>query len=493
MRIKEIIQEVKMSQSSLSKMAGQINAIAGVEFEMYVPGVEFGDDEDLELDLRKDAPLESIQQIIDFFSEGDRNNQQAIDRLENTLTHRYEEYFLNELVKEWQPSRSTADFDEVSKEYRRKYYDEKMTEWFDSVGLNVLSDIPSNYIIKWPYVKNEFPKSLLQLQYEFEDVVFNQVKVSNTYHGVKRDGISYIIEPDSSLDDTYDYTGVEFVSPPLPLKQMLSDMRAIISWANSKGCHTDKSCGLHMNISIEGVDHSKLDYIKLAMFVGDEYVLEQFGRIGNFNTKSVLDKLDSVLMIAPQSAYPVMKKMKKSLSDIATKSVHNGITDHYDGLNVHDKYVEFRYAGNDWLNMDIDELARVLMRYIVAYDIACDPTKYQKEYATKLYKFLDKTGTIESIRLLSLYSAGLNPFTRTNIQRKLAEIPHKWEVSIDLNVHDINQQRKATMHELFKDHAPLVINAETAPQALQFAKDKWNISSDRNEYPNFYFKVHEVK
>jgi hypothetical protein len=51
--------------------------------------------------------------------------------------------------------------------------------------------------------------------------------------------------------------------------------------------------------------------------------------------------------------------------------------------------VEFRQPGGDWLNISPKQLISTLNRFVVALEIACDPTKYQEEYAKKLYRLLD--------------------------------------------------------------------------------------------------------
>ena len=55
---------------------------------------------------------------------------------------------------------------------------------------------------------------------------------------------------------------------------MISDLHEVIRWAKENECYTDEKCGLHMNVSIQDIDMSSVDFIKLALFLGDDYVLE---------------------------------------------------------------------------------------------------------------------------------------------------------------------------------------------------------------------------
>ena len=85
-------------------------------------------------------------------------------------------------------------------------------------------------------------------------------------------------------------------------------------------------------------------------------------------------------------------------------------TDKYTSINLKSGYVEFRSPGGNWLKEDITVLQSTIARFIVALDAACDPTKYQKEYATKLYKLIQgSTPTDENsdtISYFSQYAAG---------------------------------------------------------------------------------------
>jgi hypothetical protein len=103
--------------------------------------------------------------------------------------------------------------------------------------------------------------------------------------GVRQPG-KYVVEPDGSLNpNNDDDLGLEFVSPPLPIDEMLSDLEKVKAWAKQRGCYTNSSTGLHINISVPNFDPAKLDYVKLALLLGDKYVLDQFGRSSNTYTK----------------------------------------------------------------------------------------------------------------------------------------------------------------------------------------------------------------
>ena len=86
--------ELNMSPSNLQRMAADINAQAGMEFEMIIPGASQGD-EDYEMDSEPDYDMDEgfptgrgwTQEVIDFFRGGDGGSssstiQRALDSLD---------------------------------------------------------------------------------------------------------------------------------------------------------------------------------------------------------------------------------------------------------------------------------------------------------------------------------------------------------------------------------------------------------------------------
>ena len=71
----------------------------------------------------------------------------------------------------------------------------------------------------------------------------------------------------------------------------VNDLDKVKKWADKHNCYTNKSTGLHINISVPDYSLEKLDYIKLALLMGDQYVLDQFGRAGNTYCKSAMSKI----------------------------------------------------------------------------------------------------------------------------------------------------------------------------------------------------------
>jgi hypothetical protein len=67
-----------------------------------------------------------------------------------------------------------------------------------------------------------------------------------------------------------------------------------------------------------------LDFVKLALLMGDKYVLDLFGRASNTYAKSALDMVKSNVRNNPESAQQLLDKMKGNLDSLATKAIHSG-------------------------------------------------------------------------------------------------------------------------------------------------------------------------
>jgi hypothetical protein len=86
--------EVNMSPSNLKKMAAAIpGALAGMEFEMIVPGAEGDNEDSWEPDFDYDESISDFDDIVRFFTHGDNPNSRrdVADAISN-LQSKYEDY-----------------------------------------------------------------------------------------------------------------------------------------------------------------------------------------------------------------------------------------------------------------------------------------------------------------------------------------------------------------------------------------------------------------
>ena len=184
---------------------------------------------------------------------------------------------------------------------------------------------------------------------------------------------------------------------------------------------------MHINVSVEGWsgDVGKLDYVKLALLLGDNYILDKFGRAGNTYCKSAMNEIKSRVTQRPEDAGALLQKMKTGLDSLASKAIHSGVTSKYTSINTKDGYIEFRSPGGDWLqeySNDPGSITNTLLRFVVALDAAVDPEKYKQEYLKKLYAILQPKTHNDTLAYFAQYAAGQMPKAALKSFVRLAQL-----------------------------------------------------------------------
>lgn len=519
-----LLSEVSMRPSQLRQMAAQTGALAGIEFEMAVPGVRTGggeDDEDGGFDFSADERVTSFDQIAEFFSGDGINTEEDVERLVNSLKAEYELWSLDCTEEEWQHDGrgfydewasewfdEEAAIDESQEEIKKEYGDalpkdeftdmvfalvnEKKQEWLDrgwdeqndyyndardawleefdapsereffkKHDYFYMSELPFDDYVMWPYLSGD---DVGDIEAEFQEVVGRPVTYSSEYHGAERKENTYVIEPDSSIMAKGDSGGLEFVSPPLPVAEMLSDFSKVVKWAKTKGCYTNKSTGLHMNVSVPNCSKENLDYVKLALLLGDNYVLQQFGRTMNDYAASSIDQIVSTIKNNPVKSQTLLDQMRTGLSQSASKIIHSGATGKYVSINTHNGYVEFRSPGGDWLNEDWSKLENTLLRFVVALDAACDPQKYRQDYLKKLYQVLQPKTDNDPLSLFAKYQAGV--ISKSQLIEQIKELQNQRANSSEFPGMKFNDKEfiKEFFHEARRTVQTLIFQFPPTPQ-----------------------------
>jgi hypothetical protein len=503
-----------MSPTNLKKLAAETGAMAGMEFEMIVPGAATDNDGDLEPDYDQDERVTSIEDAAQFFFDGDFNGRRDIQRLRERMQNDFQEWLDDKIYQEWEsrgeeylqewvpnnvdesewnpdnlegeartealeefvanmhadPGSSDA-FDEFREE---SDYDE--SDWLDAEDLDLMSNVENAYEISWPHWTSGGGEgaSIEEVADEFREAIGRKVNWSANYHGGKRESDAYVVEPDGSLepDDSSD-SGLEFVSPPLPIDDMISDLNKVKAWAKQKGCYTNDSTGLHINVSVPGFDNDKLDYVKLALLLGDQYVLDQFGRTGNTYAKSAMGMIKERIAQRPEDAAAMLQKMKTGLGELATKVIHSGTTSKYTSINTKEGYIEFRSPGGDWLNENFDKIETTLLRFVVALDAAMDPAKYRDEYLKKLYAVLKPKDQNDTLSYFAKFAAGELPKAALKSFIKQAQLERKDKKSSDDSAYTAipsSGNQKYQVQRTVNDEIVGTFNAESDTDANAVAR-----------------------
>ena len=535
----QIINEINMSPAGLRSLVANINAQAGMEFEMIVPGAaesEEGDDY-LETNYDADESIRSIQDAYDFFYDGDYNDRRSVERLRDQMAESYRDWLDGKLGEKWEEGKEESIYDwlrynaapsdvfsilevaasasgdypdptkddywraaakvvedridpwyeDAEQDFQDNFYrDADMEdEWLEDAGIQSMADVENQYSIVWPHYHNPDTSgggvTIQDAAESFAQAIGREVKASDNYHSrsVTRPSdteLHYVVEPDGSLeaDDDAD-GGLEFVSPALPINELLDDLKKVKAWADKTGCYTNDSTGLHINVSVPNWkgDMSQLDYVKLAVLMGDEYVLNEFGRAGNTYAKSALIMVKEHIAQRPEDTKALLDKMREHLNTSAAKAIHSGSTSKYTSINTKTGYIEFRSPGGDWLNENFDKIENTLYRFVVALDAAVDETKYKQEYAKKLYKLLtgnDKDAT-NTMAYFARYAAGelpqsaLKSFIRqAQFERKAGKEPNGKKMW-----YRVDKEGRG------KSGASIEVVATSKEEALEKAASEWSL------------------
>jgi len=305
----------------------------------------------------------------------------------------------------------------------QKYSDRDLEEdEFFEQQYPFMSDITDTFGVSWPYIEgNARDEGAWE---DFGDMMQNllgkKVIVSTGYHSEDR-GDHYIIEPDSSISpDSGSDAGVEIVSPPMPLSQAQQQLLDVAAFLKRNDAYTNDSTGLHMGISLPD-NEDNLDYVKLVLFTGDRYMLEQFDRSYNSYARSAFEKMEtaakeakrkkgksSALFVAAgfetMNIKGAMDALRKGINKEAAEIVRGRVGgDKYTSIHIKNGYIEFRIAGGDYLNK-VEEAELAMLRFARAYTIASDPNAEREEYQKKLFKLINSEDPAENI--WAQYQAG---------------------------------------------------------------------------------------
>jgi predicted house-cleaning noncanonical NTP pyrophosphatase (MazG superfamily) len=549
---KQELFEVDMSPSNLKKLASAIPGVmVGMEFEMVVPGVHVDDEDDYNTRTEPDYSVndrpDSIDEIIEFFGYDDdyrgvSNSYRTLDLLRIKLDEMYTEWlndkflldgkdYLTKWIKENVEPSEVAEFartapdlfgeiipskqdyedfmeDQWDNEYvyfesaREEFRDDARNDgdldeeaWLRDAEIDSMSeveDIQFGRTLEWPRYEEVEPdfdgnETIDSIGEDFSEAIGKPVYTSDSYHGARREPGAYSLEPDSSID-TDGGAGLEFISPPMGVDEMFKDLHTVKKWAKRNSAYTNRSTGLHINVSIPDYSLENLDFVKLAVLLGDQYVLNQFGRLSNTYAKSALEIIKD-RRHDTNTVNNLLTQLKSNVGDIASKILHNGNTDKYTSINTKNQYVEFRSAGGDWLDKNFDKIENTTLRFIVALDAACDPEKYKKEYHKALYKTLKPKDSTEDMSKFALYMSG--EITRSQYANSLAQERKDRLVSkgikiisgeqVDEGDWEITYDDGRKSENIYIENNSAVPNEKRAAEAAKQFKPNW-FTPDRVKY-----------
>ena len=462
------LDEVNMSPSALKDFIKSDlvqNMKMGFEAEMIVPNLENQNYLYFIDDYSNDPPFPTKNyhdKVLNFLhnngrvSEGITWISDRLDKLQNDYDEYVDDQFFHYIFSELDGIKlfrdnigkvsGTTDPDRITyiiDQQLRPYYDliidimrdkfkppKKFADFLKQKNIKTIGDFAHIYSIRWPYRVKELNgrMSIEDLAQNFKQATGFNAVASQEYHTTERKSGLWIFEPDGSIVSPKESGGIELISPPMEVPQGLNALDSFWNWASSNKITANASCGFHVGVSLPSQTTDDLDPVKLILFLGDDYVLNVFGRASNEYAESTFKKLKKKAENFQEDEWELIQQLKNGINSTARNVINKYIEpkrgDHYLSINIRDTYVEFRAAGGNYFESK-DKILNTIFRYIRAMNIAADPEAEKKEYAKKLYKILSSENIInkDAMFYFTQYATGqiskrdLKYFIKT--QRKL--------------------------------------------------------------------------
>jgi len=240
---------------------------------------------------------------------------------------------------------------------------------------------------------------------------FDQVEAGEYHSNAGTNQSFWRVETDSSIDDEGG-TGAEIISPVYTTPRiMLEEMKSLFTWLEEENVSTNSSTGLHVTMSwngeqggYQGSNSVKANELKLAVLLGDKYLLSTWGRENNSYTKNQIDNLKKKAI--ELKANPDSTKTIQGIEDILSKGIqHNKFSsihfkdmrDKESGYNL----IEFRIGGGSDYHTNFNNAAKSVLRYAVTMQAGYDDTKYKMDYAKALFRLINGLDKVDDFDVQS--------------------------------------------------------------------------------------------
>jgi hypothetical protein len=401
-RFKDFILEKAMNDRTFTDVKQRLGSTAkvGFEFEMSIaPGTDLHNDVQDTRDTMMVSHFDTIDEFTDYFDAARSTWNDITKRFDRWLDEKREEW----IDEHWEDygdeekdarKEAVADFDEDTITFRDflkdtfnhnidfilEYQLDPRFGWYDDDARF------ASVYVEEAVEGSDLKGTAEEMQASLAKILDEPIIVHDSYHGGKKSDSNWYIEPDSSIQGAPGHHGLELVSPPMLLDKALKDMEKVFKWMDLKDAETNLSTGFHINISVPDIE-TRLDPVKLVLFMGEEYAKAAFGRESNTFTFSQLKQITDRVRISgriPSSFSDMQTAAKKYLSAGKHFSVNLG--------NLEKGYLEFRVAGGEGYHKDPGKAKKMVMRFVTAVDIACDPVMERNEYLKKLTALFNKAG-----------------------------------------------------------------------------------------------------
>ena len=225
---------------------------------------------------------------------------------------------------------------------------------------------------------------------------FNNYPEVGEYHSTGGGTDYWRVEDDSSIDSGG--TGAEIISPVFKKpSDMLKEMKGLFEFLEERGAETNSSTGLHVTMSLDSEEKEYVNDVKLAVLLGDKYLLSTFGREGNSYAKSQMDNLKR--MASELKRNPDSTKTIKGIEEILKGGISR---DKFSAINFKqetdkdtgNQLIEFRIGGGNDYHNNYNTAVKAIVRYAATLTAAYSDKMYNDDYVKALFRMISKLDTI---------------------------------------------------------------------------------------------------
>ena len=240
------------------------------------------------------------------------------------------------------------------------------------------------------------------------------IRVGGYHETTGHDG--WRIEEDGSLSG--DGQGFEVISPVFDTpKEMLAEIKSLFEYAQGD-VDTNRTTGLHITMSYAEESSVPANIAKTKMYVlsGADNQAKVWGR--EFNTYSQNTKIQVLKALRAIATGNASQDNIKTMDDMIEKfnaSSESNKIERQSTVNIKrqtnaegNNLIEFRAAGGPTYIDDFGQVAKDVTRYSATIVASYDPEAYNKEFAKKMYKWLQDASDVKDPNEYSA-TRGLSP------------------------------------------------------------------------------------
>jgi len=232
----------------------------------------------------------------------------------------------------------------------------------------------------------EYGGGLEGIANDLNDVVDGYV--SSDEGGYSSSTENWVVKPDGSLSEN----GVEIASPIFPFFAGIEEMEKVFDWIDRNRYYTDESTGLHVSMSFtEEKAFDDIDWVKVALLSGEEYMLQLFNRSTNQYTTS---QLKNMQVAAKKGKLGDLNSMRsfQELKDKFADGIATG--EKYSSFNLSDYgsggRVEWRIIGGHQYHQLFNTVKDNVLKMAFAMYIGSEPELFKEQYLRSLGRLLSR-------------------------------------------------------------------------------------------------------